>query len=49
MYRAVYYLCSFDAINTVNWLMRAAMIVVFLPIGLALARVITDPRWRYCN
>jgi hypothetical protein len=35
--------------STMNWLMRAAMIVVFLPIGLALARVLTDPRWRYCS
>jgi uncharacterized membrane protein YjjP (DUF1212 family) len=49
MYRAVYYLCAFDVMNTMNWLMRAAMIVVFLPIGLALARVLTDPRWRYCS
>lgn len=46
MYRAVYYMGTFQPTDAVDWLIRAAMIVVFLPIGLIAARVITDPRWR---
>ena len=37
---------TFQPTDAVDWLIRAAMIVVFLPIGLIAARVITDPRWR---
>ncbi len=46
MYRAVYYMGTFQPTDAVDWLIRAAMIVVFLPVGLIAARVITDPRWR---
>lgn len=49
MYRAVYYLGWFDSLGAMEWFARAAMIVVFLPIGLALARVISDENWRYCS
>ena len=49
MYRAVYYMGIFETLDSMSWAMRAAMIVVFLPIGLALARVLTDKRWRYCS
>lgn len=47
MYRAVFYLGQFDTINALNWGFRAIMVILCLPIGLAMARVITDPQWRY--
>lgn len=46
MYRAVYYMGTFQPTDAVDWLIRAAMIVIFLPIGLIAARVLTDARWR---
>ena len=49
MYRAVFCMAIFDTDGFMGWITRAALIVVFLPIGLALARVLTDKRWRYCN
>lgn len=47
MYTAMYYMCDFDAVGALGWGMRAAAVVVCLPIGLALARVLTDREWRY--
>lgn len=46
MYRAVYYMGTFQPTSAVDWLIRAVMIVLFLPVGLIAARVLTDPRWR---
>lgn len=47
MYRAVFYLGQFDTLNALNWGFRALMVIVCLPIGLAVARVLTDATWRY--
>ena len=47
MYRAMWYLGSFDTVNALDWAFRAFMVIVCLPIGLAMARVDTDKSWRY--
>lgn len=47
LYQAMYYMCDFDVVNAMGWAMRAAVVIVCLPIGLALARVLTDASWRY--
>lgn len=47
MYRAMFYLGQFDTLHALNWMFRALMVIVCLPIGLAMARVITDKSWRY--
>ena len=47
LYRAMYYLGIFDATSALSWGMRAMIIIFCLPIGLALARMITDKSWRY--
>ncbi|WP_223847893.1 threonine/serine exporter family protein [Bifidobacterium reuteri] len=47
MYRAMWYLGSFDTLNALDWAFRAFMVIICLPIGLAMARVITDKSWRY--
>lgn len=49
MYRAMYYLALFNMTTALDWAFRAFMVIIFLPIGLALARIATDPRWRYCT
>jgi uncharacterized membrane protein YjjP (DUF1212 family) len=49
MYKAIYYMGIFDAGNMMGWLMRAVLIVAFLPMGLGLARALTDTRWRHCS
>lgn len=49
MYRAVYYMGVFDTIDAMEWTIRAVMIILFLPMGLGLARALTDPDWRYCS
>lgn len=49
MYRAVYYMGVFQTLDAMEWIIRAIMIVLFLPMGLGLARAITDPDWRYCS
>lgn len=47
MYSAVYNI----GLNSLNigatWMAKAALIIVFLPLGLIAARIITDPKWRY--
>lgn len=49
MYRAVYNI-ELTAIGTgALWLTRALIIVVFLPLGLIAARILTDPTWRHNN
>jgi uncharacterized membrane protein YjjP (DUF1212 family) len=47
MYRAMWYLGSFDTVNALDWAFRAFMVIICLPIGLAMARVVTDKSWRY--
>ena len=47
MYRAMWYLGSFDTVNALDLAFRAFMVIVCLPIGLAMARVVTDKSWRY--
>lgn len=49
MYRAVYYMGVFDTLDAMEWIIRAVMIILFLPMGLGLARALTDPDWRYCS
>ena len=47
LYKAMYFMCDFDVVGAMGWGMRAAAVIVCLPIGLALARVLTDKNWRY--
>ena len=47
MYRAMFYLGQFNTIPALNWAFKAFMVIICLPIGLAVARVITDKNWRY--
>lgn len=47
MYRAMFYLGQFDTLNALDWAFKAFMVILCLPIGLAMARVITDKSWRY--
>ena len=47
MYRAMFYLGQFDTLHALDWAFRAFMVIICLPIGLAMARVITDKSWRY--
>ena len=49
MYRAVYYMGAFETLDAMEWIVRAVMIVLFLPMGLALARMLTDREWRHCS
>lgn len=47
MYEAMYFMCDFNAVSALMWAMRAMVIIACLPVGLALARVLTDRSWRY--
>lgn len=47
MYRAMFYLGQFNTIPALDWTFRAFMVIICLPLGLAVARVITDKSWRY--
>ena len=47
LYRAMFHLGQFDTQLALDWAFRAFMVIVCLPIGLAMARVITDKSWRY--
>lgn len=49
MYRAMFYMATNNALDSVSWLFRAAMIVVGLPIGLVVARILSDRRFRYMS
>ncbi len=49
LYRAVYYMGTVDVVDSMEWIVRAVMIILFLPMGLGLARVLTDREWRHCN
>lgn len=47
LYRAMFHLGQFDTQLALDWAFRAFMVIICLPIGLAMARVITDKSWRY--
>lgn len=47
MYQAMFHLGQFDTLNALDWAFRAFMVIICLPIGLAVARVVTDKSWRY--
>lgn len=49
MYRAVYFMGVYEVTDAISWAIRAVMIVLCLPMGLGIARALTDPEWRYCN
>ena len=49
MYRAMFYMGIFDTLNALSWTIRAIMIVMCLPMGLGVARAVTDPAWRKAN
>ncbi len=49
LYKAMFYTASFDTGEATTWLVRAIMVIVFLPFGLALARALTDPHWRHTS
>ena len=49
LYRAVYYMGTLETLSALDWGFRAVMIILFLPMGLAAARVLTDPAWRHCT
>lgn len=47
MYRAMFYLGQFNTLPALDWTFRAFMVIICLPLGLAVARIITDKNWRY--
>lgn len=47
MYRAMYYIGVGTIGSGAQWLVNAVMIVLFLPLGLIVARILMDPDWRY--
>lgn len=47
MYQAMFHLGQFDVQLAMDWGFRAFMVILCLPIGLAMARVLTDKSWRY--
>ena len=49
MYRAMFYMGMFDTLNALSWTIRAAMIVMCLPMGLGVARALTDSAWRHAD
>ena len=49
MYRAVYNLGLASISVGALWVTKAALIVIFLPLGLIVARILTDDKWRHCN
>lgn len=49
MYRAMYNMGVASVGVGALWLTKAALIVLFLPLGLMIARILTDKKWRYCS
>lgn len=47
MYQAMFHLGQFETLLALDWAFCAFMVIICLPIGLAMARVITDKSWRY--
>lgn len=46
MYQAMFNLGQFNTLLALDWAFRAFMVIICLPIGLAMARVLTDRSWR---
>lgn len=49
MYKAAYYIALNDLGTGGQWLSKAILVVTALPLGLVLARILTDPAFRTCN
>ena len=49
MYKSMFYMAQFETMDALTWLIRSCMIVMFLPVGLALARALTDSHWRHTS
>lgn len=49
MYKSMFFMAQFETVDALTWLIRACMIVAFLPVGLVLARALTDPHWRHTS
>ncbi|NVY95958.1 threonine/serine exporter family protein [Lactobacillus sp. DCY120] len=49
IYRGMYNLGVNNIGTGALWLSRASLIIMFLPLGLFVARVLLDKRWRHCN
>lgn len=49
MYKAIYYFGIGESTTGLGWLSGAALIVLALPTGLILARILTDHRFRVCG
>ena len=47
MYQAMYNMGLASISVGALWITKALLIVVFLPLGLIAARIITDPKWRH--
>lgn len=48
-YRAVYEIGNLTLQDGADWLVKACLIAMFLPLGLMMARLLTDSKWRYTN
>lgn len=48
-YRAIYEIGNLTLHDGANWLVKACLISLFLPLGLMVARLLTDSKWRYTN
>ncbi|GEM_PF-11527 len=49
MYRGLYYLGMTNISDGAQWLIKAILMVIALPLGLVLAQVITDKEFRHCS
>lgn len=49
LYRGMFNLGLSNVDGGASWIVRALLIVVALPLGLAMARVLTDPEWRHID
>ncbi len=49
MYKAIYYFGLYDLSTGADWLTKAILIVVALPLGLVFARFCTDSYYRHCS
>ncbi|KRN88801.1 hypothetical protein IV53_GL000770 [Ligilactobacillus ceti DSM 22408] len=49
MYKAFYYLGNVAVAPAALWISKAIILAISLPLGLTVARVLTDPRWRSRN
>lgn len=49
LYRGIFNFGMMNVGTSAEWLMKAIQIMVFIPLGLTFARVLTDPKWRHTN